>query len=287
MNKEFIMDMLEFILKIASIISSVVAIKLYFVTRRINIAQEKIMRKQILPNLRMSAVKSYKHTKKSNIYDGTYCYIYCNNTSTRLDKFSFYIKENLISSNDIKAFFDEIESRMEKARYRGNVYFTFFDKKLFLILNQGTKKDDYTIAHSNVEITFENCGEAISAIGIESFTIYFNNTIARKSHVKTKGDKNSRIILPSENTKKFTVFFDEITTESDAALCQIPSDTYADIPEEIDLLKLNMSENYLNYSKLELILICWDMYENKTRFKIILEYSSNDGRFVSSSHLLQ
>lgn len=281
------MDMIEFILKITTIIASVVTIKLYFVTRRINIAQEKIMRKQVLPNLRMSAVKSYKNTGNFDLCNGTYFYIYCKNTSTHIGKFPHCAKEDLNDSNETKAFFNEIESRMEKARYRGNVYFTFLDKKLFLILNCGTKKDNYTVAHSNVEITFENCGEAIGAIGIESFTIYYKNTIAKKKHVKIKGDKNSKIILPSENAKNFTVFFDEITTELDATLCQIPSGTYADISSEIDLLKLNMPENYLNYSKLELILVCWDMYENKTRFKIILEYSGNDTRFVSSSHLLR
>ena len=98
------------------------------------------------------------------------------------------------------------------------------------------------------------------------------------------GNKENIITISPDDNEKFELFFDEVTTNLINSLCQISDDIYEKASESFDLLKTRMYDNMLTYDKLELNLICWDMYNNETKLRITIEY--NGTFFVSSTTFL-
>lgn len=284
-----IVKIVEIVSAIATIFFGIFTIKSYFVTRQINNIQLKIMENQLkemstkeLPNLKIVSVESHKHQENSTIYDGTYCFLYKATSNQNLEGLPSFKIRDLVNET---AFFNEIESRIDEKSCQPTVYLTYFGSKPFLVLNCATDKNNYDIAHSNVKITFYNYGAVVSAISVKSLVIYYNNALSQVNPFFVKGDDNSKIILSPQDNKEFTLFFDEVTTNKNSALCQIDKNVYEAMPDSVDLIRFHMIKNYLNYSKLELILNCWDVYDNKTELKITLEYNGNF--FVSSTTLVQ
>lgn len=221
----------------------------------------------------MSCTKS--DPKSSTVNDGTYCRIYNGESSSDI---SIKGSMAIFKSDDNKiepGFIDEIKSNMNK-----KVYFTYVEGKPYLVVNHATSTERFIVDHSNTKITFHNYGAKISALSIEKLIIYYKPEMNLDT-LTLQGNPNNKITLSPEENEKFELYYDEVTTDLNNSTCQLPTKTYNSMIGSFNFLKSHMSSNILCYNKLEIIFICWDMYNIPQRYSIIIEYNGNF--FVSST----
>ena len=173
-------------------------------------------------------------------------------------------------------FIEEIKSHIGE----NNTYFTYFGEKPYLIINHAFDKKRFIVDHSNTIIKLHNYGAKISSLSIESFIAHYRiNDVTKK--ISFYGDINSKITLSPEENDQFVLFFDEVTTDLNNSLCQMNPSNYAVMPEYMNLLRTHMTQNWLNYEKLEIKFHCWDLFNNETISKITIEY--NGHFFISTT----
>jgi len=276
-----IIENLDVVSLIVSIMSVMFAGLTYCVTRRTYNAQLEQIKNQESPNLRILSIETTKsHPDISGVNDGAYCRIYSGTSTSNISLdnniATFSAEDKQIESG----FIEEIKHHIGKK----NVYFTYFGSNTYLIFNHATSTDRFIIDHSNAKITLHNYGVTISALSIKSLVIYYKPEMDLKS-LTFNGDANSKITLFPDEDGNFVLFLDEVTTDLNNSTCQIPSSIYKSAPESFDLLRTHMSENILAYNKVELNLNCWDIYNNKTALQITLEYNGNF--FISSTTVVK
>lgn len=246
---------------------------------KINNAQLKQIHNQKLPNIKLLSVDITKSSpNKSTVFDGSYCRIIQGKSN---DKISLNNKIATFNTDDPSienGFIQEIKSNINNP----NAYFTYFDSKPFLIANHATDINSFIIDHSNVKMTFHNYGALICGLSIKTLVVYYKPEMNLKN-LTFYGNEQNIITLSPEENNNLVMFFDEVTTNLNNSLCQIPENIYENSPNSFTLLKTHMPENILTYNKLELNLNCWDLYNNKTKLKITIEYNGNF--FVSTTTL--
>lgn len=82
----------------------------------------------------------------------------------------------------------------------------------------------------------------------------------------TLNDTDNKIILTPQENEKLELFFDEVTTNLNNSMCNLPNNIYESIPNSIDLLRNRMPQNILNYQKLKLTILCCDIYNITIKF---------------------
>jgi hypothetical protein len=248
-------------------------------SHRINTAQLKLIYNQKLPNIKLLSVDITKSIpNKSTVFDGSYCRIFNGESTANI---SLNNKMATFNTNDPSienGFIQEIKENINKP----NAYFTYFNSKPFLIANHATDIDSFIIDHSNVKMTFHNYGALISGLSIKSLVVYYKPEMDLKK-LTFYGNEQNIITLSPEENNNLVMFFNEVTTNLNNSLCQIPEKIYENSPHSFTLLRTHMPENILSYNKLELNLNCWDLYNNKTELKITIEYNGNF--FVSTTTL--
>lgn len=254
-----------------------------FITYRTYNEQFKQMRNATLPNLKLLSV----NVKKSNsdtpvLSDGSYCRIFYGNSANYMNLNQKIATFNADDSRIENGFIDEIKSNIDLHINKSNAYFTYFNSKIFLIANHATDKDSFIIEHSNVKMEFHNYGAPISCLSIKSLVVFYKPNMNLEK-LFFYGNENHIITLSPKQNKSLVIYFDEVTTNFNNSLCQIQQDTYEDAPDSFNLLTNHMPENILAYDKLELTLNCWDLFNNKKKIKITIEYNGNF--FVSSTSL--
>lgn len=258
-------------------------INFFFVmTKNYKFQQEQMneLSRQKLPNLKIISIDITKsHPTETKISDNSYIRIYNGKSNVKNEL------KNLIATFDASdlsiepGFIQEVKSHIDKP----NVYFTYYNEKPHLVANHATNQNSFIVDHSNAKMTFHNYGAIISAISIESLNVYYKEKMNYKD-LTFFGNKENIITISPDDNEKFELFFDEVTTNLINSLCQISDDIYEKASESFDLLKTRMYDNMLTYDKLELNLICWDMYNNETKLRITIEY--NGTFFVSSTTFL-
>lgn len=271
----------EYISLLISILSFLASLAVYFITYRTYSAQLKQMHNKELPNFKIIAVESHinHQTENISVYDGVYCRIYSGESTSNIS-----LNENLAvfdaqKENIEDGFIEEIKSHIGE----NNTYFTYFGGKPYLIINHALSKERFIIDHSNVIIKLHNYGATISALSIESFIAHYKSNDAIQKII-FNGNIENKITLSPEENNEFVLFFDEVTTDLNNSLCQISPSIYPMLPEYMDLLRTHMVQNRLNYNKLEIKLHCWDLFNNKTIFKITIEYNGNF--FISTTSII-
>lgn len=266
---------------IVSAFSLLISVLTYFVTYRTYNAQLEQIKKQKLPNFRILSIEySKSHPNTTNINDGKYCIIYKGYSINDIELNKIMATFNYNDAQIENGFIEEIESHLEKT----NVYFTYYDTKPYLIANHATTKDKFIIEHSNTKITLHNYGAIISTLSIESLKVSYSPIMDKKDLI-FQGIENNKITLSPDENKEFALFFDEVTTGFNDSLCETPFLTYNTLPDSFDLLKVHMPKNILTYNKMELIFSCWDLYNNKHRLQITIEYNGNF--FISTTTILK
>lgn len=261
---------------IISVISLIFSIVLCIVTVILYLKQYKQIQKQNLPNLRIISVISDKSDSTSSINDGTYCRIFSGESEINL---SLNGQMAVFDAKDEKieeGFIDEIQSHIGK----NDTYFTYFGLQPYLIINHATSKENFIIDHSNVKITLHNYGATINSMAIDSLTVYYKPNMNIEPFT-FYGDINNKITLSPDENNEFVLFLDEVTTNLNNSLCKTSPSQYQGLPKSCNLLRTHMVENKLQYDKLEIIVHCWDLYNNETISKITFEYNGNF--FVSST----
>lgn len=260
---------------IAIIISAISLISSY----KINGAQLKQIHNQTLPNIKLLSVDITKSIpNKSTVFDGSYCRIFNGKFNNNISLNNKIATFNANDQSIENGFIQEIKSNINNP----NAYFTYFDSKPFLIANHATDINSFIVDHSNVKMTFINYGSLISNLSIKSLIVYYKPEMKLKNLTFSGNEQNIITLSPEEN-KNLIMFFDEVTTNLNNSLCQIPEEIYENSPSSFSLLRTHMPENILTYDKLELNLNCWDLYNNKTELKITIEYNGNF--FVSTTTL--
>jgi hypothetical protein len=274
-------DNIDIIGLIFSALSLLISSLIYFITYRTYNAQFEQIKKQKLPNFRILSIEFNKsHPDSSNIYDGKYCIIYKGYSSNDIELNKLMATFKSDDEQIETGFIEEIESHLEKT----DVYFTYYGTKPYLIANHTTAKDKFIIEHSNTKITLHNYGAIISTLSIESLTVSYSLDMDKKD-LFFHGIENNKITLSPDQNKEFVLFFDEVTTGFNDSLCETPFLTYNTLSDSFDLLKVHMPQNILTYNKMELIFSCWDLYNNKHRLQITIEYNGNF--FISTTTILK
>ncbi|WP_304528276.1 hypothetical protein [Romboutsia ilealis] len=187
----------------------------------------------------------------------------------------FNYKDEKIENGFIK----EIESHIGN----NETYFTYFGSHPYLMIVHASSKERYIVDHSNVIIKLHNYGATISALSIESFTVYYTPK-QNIEPITFQGDINKKITLSPEENDNFVLHFDEVTTDLSNSLCQITAISYKNSSDYMTLLRTHMIENDLKYDKLEIKFHCWDLFNNKTILKITIEY--NGDFFISNTSVI-
>lgn len=248
-----------------------------FVTYRTYDAQFKQIKNQELPNLKILSINSIKSdtSKSPSLYDGSYCRIVKGSTISKEIIPEFDFNNEQIE----RGFINEIESHIGNSE----TYFTYFGNNPYLMITHASSKENFIVDHSNVVIKLHNYGSTISALSIESFTAYYKPE-SNIEPITFQGNINNKITLTPEENENFVLHFDEVTTDLNNSLCKIKQEDYVNIPNDINLLKTHMTENMLQYNKLEIKLHCWDLFNNETVFKITIEHNGNF--FISYTSIL-
>lgn len=261
---------------IISIISLLFSGLTYFVTYKTYNAQFKQIRNQNLPNLKilsMSCTKS--NPQSSTVNDGSYCRIYNGESSSDISINGSMAIFNSEDNSIEPGFIKEIKSNMNK-----KVYFTYVDGKPYIIANHATNIKRFIVDHSNTKITFHNYGAKISALSIEKLNIYYKPEM-NLDILTLEGNPKNKITLSPEENDLFELYYDEVTTDLNNSTCQLPNNIYNSMIGTFNILKSHMASNILCYDKLEIIFICWDMFNIPQKYSIIIEYNGNF--FVSST----
>ncbi len=252
-------------------LSLIVSIVLCLFSVMIYSAQFKQIENQNLPNLKIISVISNKsHPSDSSLYDGKYCRIYSGESTSNLSLDGLMPIFDAEDEQIEEGFIDEIKAHIGE----NDTYFTYFGFQPYLIINHASSQENFIIDHSNVKITLHNYGAKISALSIESLTVYFKSNIATEP-LTFYGNKDNKITLSPTENEELVLFLDEVTTNLNNSLCEISPSLYSSMPESYDLLRTHMVENRLRYDKLEIVVHCWDLYNNETTSNIVFEYNGN------------
>lgn len=276
-NMELIIEITPFIALIVSIITSAS-------TMRLSKLQRKLLENQKLPNLNILSVETTKSKADSStkVTDAKHCRIYEGNS---MADFSLQKHMAVFESTDIgiePGFIDELKSHIKNNKR--DVYLTYFDSKPYLIIQHASNVNNFIIDHSNVKIKFCNYGAKMTAFSIESFKVYYNEE-RDISELFFKGDPAQKITFKPEDNDEFELFFDEVTTDLNNSMCQLPLDVYLATPDSFDILKAHSERNVLCYHKLEIVCICWDIYNMPIKYLITIEHNGNF--FVSTTSLVK
>ncbi len=166
---DFIVENNQSICNIFTAISTIFTAAICFVTCKTYNAQFKQIKAQELPNLKVLTINSIKSDtgKSPSLYDGSYCRIIKGENILRdtIPEFEFQNKQIE------HGYIEEIESHIGN----NETYFTYFGGKPFLMVIHASSKEQFIVDHSNVIINFHNYEATISALSIESFSVYYKS----------------------------------------------------------------------------------------------------------------
>lgn len=150
-------------------------------------------------------------------------------------------------------------------------------------MNNATDCNSYIIDHSNTKITLHNFGAAICAMSVESIIVEYTNPATE--NLLLTGNEENKITLSPDDNNELILYLDEVTTDLTNSLCRVSKETFESTADSFDLLKTHMPENVLEYEKMIINLNCWNLYNEKHIFQIIVEYNGNF--FVSSTNVIE
>jgi len=260
-----------------------ISILSYISGKTIQKEQMKEILKHRLPNLQILSIESTKSNPNNpSLIDGSNCRILEGHSTANVSLNRTIATFNSSDSNIEAGFIDEIKTHIKSGC--NDTYLTYFFEKPYLIVNHASKKDRFIVDHSNVKITFHNYGASISALSIEEFKVYFKPEMDIEI-LTFKGNPDCKMKFAPDYNEKFELYFDEVTTDLNNAMCQLPLDVYESVPKKHNILKSHMINNILSYDKLEIAMVCWDIYNTPIKCLITVEYNGNF--FISTTTLLE
>lgn len=263
-------------------IALIVSICSFISTNKTSRLQREVLEKQKLPNLTILSIETTKsNPQTSSVKDGSHCRIYEGSPETDISLNNSMATYKSTNTDIDLGFINELKTHI--TRNKKDVYLTYFFSKPYLMIQHATDPNDFIIDHSNVKITFHNYGAIITALSIERFKVYYNPEIEFESQT-FEGMIEQKITLTPEENDSFILFFDEITTNFNNSMCRLPEHVYNSTPDSFDILKAHTERNVLRYNKLEITLICWDIYNNPIKYLITVEHNGNF--FISTTTLL-
>lgn len=145
--------------------------------------------------------------------------------------------------------------------HKGEVYFYYLNKKLYLVLNKRSEDIGFLVEHNGATITLKNYGSHISKMHIDYVEQFFKD---RKDHYEGKQDAfYTNIILPDD---KLEIILDEIKDDLDIRSCP---------PGKEELKELNTWKMFediippiISYNMYLVKLSLWNQYNEKFEFEI-------------------
>lgn len=255
----------------STIFTGILALLMYLTTKKLNKQQLEITSRQDIPDPHIISITQIKSEIPASgglsLSQANHCRIQQGDTQI-----------NLTLNDQIPAFSANSLNEFEPAylpyckSHDPGVFFLYIKQTPHLCIKHELNKEQFIIDFNNCQVLLKNYGAEMVSLAITRYEVVFCNK--QKSNLILWGNAENKIVItPEENKSGILLYIDEITTEFQDAVCLVNPTIYSQMPSELDILKLNVNNNFLQYDKMIFECECTNRFNQVFKYEITIAYN--------------